>query len=88
LPDWDADKSDVAVVLGCVITHEIGHLLLRPHGHSVHGIMQGRWDAEQIQLAQMGKLLFLPEESKVMQAQVRARIELRQDNVVTARSAP
>jgi hypothetical protein len=88
LPEWDTYKSDVAVVLGCVIAHEIGHLLLGPHGHSVHGIMQGRWDSEQIKLALMGKLLLLPEESKVMQGEVRARIEPRRDNVASVRSAP
>ncbi len=90
LPAWDKNESDAAVVLGCVIAHEIGHLLLdsRRNSHSVAGIMQARWSFEQLRLILMGKLLFLPEESTAMRAEMRARAEPGPDNITFARSVP
>jgi hypothetical protein len=32
LPNGERNKSDTALVLGCVIDHELGHLLLGAHG--------------------------------------------------------
>ena len=55
-------------LLGCVITHELGHLLLGAHGHSIHGIMRDRWDIEQTRLALMSELEFMPEEGKLMRS--------------------
>lgn len=36
---------DRAQLLGTVIAHEVGHLLLPAHGHSSSGIMRAVWDA-------------------------------------------
>jgi hypothetical protein len=69
-------ESNSAVILGCVMAHEIGHLLLGSYGHSVGGIMQPQWRTEELHLALMGKLRFSPRESKLMQAESRARIDL------------
>lgn len=38
---------DVRVVLGRVIAHELGHVLLPPNSHSLHGIMRGNIDLTQ-----------------------------------------
>ena len=38
----DANGTDSGVLLGCVIAHEMGHLLLGP-GHVPDGIMRGSW---------------------------------------------
>src|SRR5215475_1447696 len=57
-----------SILLACVIAHELGHLLLGAHGHSIHGIMRDRWDIEQTRLALMSDLDFLPEEGKLMRA--------------------
>ncbi|MBV9183366.1 MAG: hypothetical protein JO356_18855 [Acidobacteria bacterium] len=68
LPQMLGDKvkaSETALTLGCVMAHELGHLL--GVQHSVFGIMKDRWDVEQTRLALMSQLVFLPEESKVMQ---------------------
>jgi hypothetical protein len=65
--------SDVAAILGCVIAHEIGHLLLGENHHSVDGIMQARWQITQIQQVMKGTLVFSPEQSALM----RANVELR-----------
>jgi hypothetical protein len=75
-------KSDdaefaVHVILGCVIVHELGHLLLGPNSHSVVGIMQPLWERKQVEQALTGTLLFMPEQSKVMRAQARMRMKLQ-----------
>jgi len=57
-----------SILLACVIAHELGHLLLAPYGHSIHGIMRDRWDIEQTRLALMSQLAFLPEEGKLMKS--------------------
>lgn len=33
-------RSDLPLLLGCLIVHEIGHLLLNSYGHSPIGVMQ------------------------------------------------
>ena len=60
-----SQKADipVSVILGTVITHEIGHLLL-PRGHSALGIMRGEVDLRGWTLAQQGNLLFTAEQSR------------------------
>ena len=63
-----SNLSDTAVILGCVIAHELGHLLLGTHRHSIAGIMHERWGVEQTRLALMSQLFFLPEEAKLIHA--------------------
>jgi hypothetical protein len=64
-----SNLSDTAVILGCVIAHELGHLLLgSTHRHSIAGIMQERWGVELTRLALMSQLSFLPEEAKLIHA--------------------
>jgi len=57
-----------STLLACVITHELGHLLLGAHEHSIYGIMRDRWDIEQTRRALMSELDFLPEEGKLMRS--------------------
>jgi hypothetical protein len=64
---------DLAIVLGCLATHEIGHLLLGANRHSASGIMKAQWGVRQIQLAMMGSLLFLPEEERLLSGNARDR---------------
>jgi len=70
-PGGHQNSSDMATVLGGVIAHELGHLLLGAHGHSVTGIMRGTWDFEQTQRALMSQLSFLPEETEILQSVLR-----------------
>ncbi|MGH9544595.1 MAG: hypothetical protein ACRD23_05205 [Terriglobales bacterium] len=72
MPGGKGNQNDTALVLGCVIAHELGHLLLGAHGHSFGGIMQAHWGIEQTQRALMSQLSFLPEESRLMQADTAA----------------
>ena len=71
----DRIESETPIILGCVIAHELGHLLLGADGHSRAGIMQPRWEPDQVRQLMMGSLLFTAAQAKLMreQAQMRAR---------------
>jgi hypothetical protein len=57
-----------AELLGCVIAHEVGHLLLGTESHSHEGIMQGRWEVAQLREAGKGNLQFTPSQAALMRA--------------------
>lgn len=75
LPKFNDSPENNAVVMGCVMAHEIGHLLLGSRGHSISGIMQGAWGVEQLSRALMGQLVFLKEESEMMKVAAQARMK-------------
>ena len=68
-----ADRREFEVILGWVIAHELGHLLLGEHGHAAAGIMHARWRAQDLKPNGQAAMLFLPGEAKKIRAQVRAR---------------
>lgn len=53
-----ARSPNQADVLGYVMAHEIGHLLLGSNSHAATGIMRRHWDDQQLQLASLGQLAF------------------------------
>ena len=65
--DSDASPSRL---LGHVMAHEIGHLLLGTHSHSAFGIMQPHWQEEELRRIGMGTLLFTPVQARKMQARL------------------
>ena len=69
-----ADGREFEVILGRVIAHELGHLLLGKNAHSAAGIMHARWRAQDLGLSRQAAMLFLPGEAKRICAQVRARM--------------
>jgi hypothetical protein len=69
-----ADRREFEVILGRVMAHELGHLLLGKNAHSVAGIMHARWRAQDLGLSRQAAMLFLPREAKRIRAQVRARM--------------
>ncbi len=73
----DGAEFEIPIILGCVIAHEVGHLLLGSNSHSVSGIMQGNWERGQIRQAMTGTLLFTPEQAKLVQAETQSRMKLR-----------
>ncbi len=65
------------VILGHMLAHEIGHLLLGRNSHSRKGIMQIPWDKEELKLAAQGRFTFTPREAQKMCSQVRERMRVR-----------
>jgi hypothetical protein len=45
-------------LLGYVVAHELGHLLLGKESHSAGGLMRARWEVAELQEGARGKLLF------------------------------
>jgi hypothetical protein len=53
-------------MLGHVMAHELGHLLL-PHGaHSVVGVMRPAWDRAQAKGALEGTMTFTPDQAELI----------------------
>ena len=67
-----------AVVLGHAMAHELGHLLLGTLEHSSQGLMRGRWDGEDLGLAQRRSFRFMPQQVEQIRAGLRARLRARQ----------
>ena len=84
--DMDRHVS-MGQVLGHVIAHEVGHLLLNQQVHSPHGIMRGEWSFADFRDMTSGMLLFTPEQAEYLQADVRSR-NSRQENIKVAALAP
>ena len=72
----DDAEFEIRIILGCVMAHEIGHLLLGSNSHSASGIMQGHWERGQIRQAVTSNLLFTPEQAKLIQAETQKRMRL------------
>ena len=51
-------EVDLGTMLGHVIAHEIGHLLLPANAHSPTGVMQRHWDKALARDAVQGSLTF------------------------------
>ena len=83
----DDAEFGVPIILGCVIAHELGHLLLGSNGHSDTGIMQPRWEANQVRQLMTGTLLFTSEQSKAMRVEAGARIEHQKNKLTSASSS-
>ena len=59
-------------LLGHVMAHELGHLLL-PHGaHSVAGLMRAEWDGAQVREASFGRLTFTPDQASLIRERLQA----------------
>jgi hypothetical protein len=57
-------------ILGEMIAHEIGHILLNLPSHSESGIMRGDWDLNDLQDVAFGELLFTKQQSKLIKTEV------------------
>ncbi len=73
----DNAEFELPVLLGCVIAHELGHLLLGSNSHSGSGIMQPRWERKQIRQAMTGTLLFTPQQAKHIREETESRMRLQ-----------
>jgi len=61
---------DIGQLLGAVSAHELGHLLLGSHAHSLIGIMQPLWQPESLRKIAMGNLMFTAEQEKLMRSRL------------------
>jgi hypothetical protein len=61
-------------ILGQVVAHELGHLLLGPGAHSTGGIMEPGWRQKDIDKALQRRMRFTQGQSEQIRAQVLARI--------------
>ncbi len=69
-------------LLGCVIAHELGHLLLGRDSHSATGLMSAVWQANELRQASQGILFFTDNQ----QDRIRARCLAAQTAVRKAAS--
>jgi hypothetical protein len=74
----DNSSSEASTLLGCVIAHELGHLLLGSDRHSSAGIMQSHWGRDEIHQAQKGNLRFAPEQAVQLREKVRLLADRQQ----------
>lgn len=65
-------------ILGEMMAHEIGHLLLNLPSHTETGIMRGYWDMKDLSDVAYGSLLFTPQQSEVIRADVARRSSQQQ----------
>jgi hypothetical protein len=79
LADRAEMRSELPIILGCLIVHEVGHLLLKSSNHSATGIMQAHWERKQIRQSLTGVMLFTPQQSKLIREEVRMRMSLSGD---------
>ena len=76
----EAAHVSLGDVLGHVIAHEIGHLLLGKDAHSQTGIMRPRWSKQELKSLAMGRLLFTKEQGRWITEKVRPESTLAQDS--------
>jgi hypothetical protein len=68
----EALALDVALMLGHVMAHELGHLLLPYDAHSLTGVMSRAWDPAQARSATAGTLTFNPAEARLIRERLAA----------------
>jgi hypothetical protein len=69
-----AETAPWPQLLGTLIAHEVGHLLLGDSSHYPVGIMRACWRSEEIKLARMGSLTFTPHQARRIQDDIRRRM--------------
>ena len=69
----DSTSANPAAVLGCILAHEIGHLLLGVGSHSSKGIMTANWNGDTLGLADQGRLRFTPKQARRLRRHVERR---------------
>jgi hypothetical protein len=72
-----------ALILGHVIAHEIGHILLNLDIHTGIGIMRGNWNMDDLLDAVSGHLVFTTQQGEVIRTEVARRMR-QQENLPIA----
>ena len=71
----ESGVAQLPQILGEIMAHEIGHLLLPGKGHSVSGIMRAHWGSNEWRLVREGELNFVPEQSRFLRAELLRRLQ-------------
>lgn len=83
-----SEFHDFFIILGDVMAHELGHLLLGP-GHSPSGIMCPSYRRETLLNAEFGRLLFTPEQARRMREKLTVQLAAKpSDNTALRSSLP
>jgi hypothetical protein len=85
--DLHGYDSEVPVLLGDAITHELGHLLLGPASHSSTGIMCTHWDEKYLRQALMARQFFNARQSAALRANL-LRLQKETNRAATADPQP
>ena len=60
------DLARRAEILGAILAHEIGHLLIAANSHSNIGILRARWDDQDLRLIAQGRMTFTADQAARM----------------------
>ena len=69
-----AKEAELTTLLGCVIAHELGHLLLGP-GHAAKGVMRPAWDRRDLEAIRQGCLKFSSVEAASMRRVLQGTVQ-------------
>ena len=62
------------VILGHLMAHEVGHLLVGAGSHSAVGIMHVPWHLKELEIIRQGAMTFTPKEAERMRTNIRVRM--------------
>lgn len=79
LHDEDTQVSQ-AQILGYVMAHELGHLLLGSNAHSKLGVMRPHWSKAELQSISMGRLSFTADQGR----EIHQRLEAEAQSALTS----
>lgn len=69
-------RGPEGVILGHLMAHELGHLLLGSQSHAASGLMGVPWLRPELELIRQGSMFFSSQEGKRMRALLQERAEL------------
>ena len=77
-----SQRASAKQILGTMMAHEMGHLLLNMPLHSKTGIMRGDWDLKDLNDIAYGELLFTAPQAEVIQSELIRRANSRARSVL------
>jgi hypothetical protein len=78
------DQAPADVLMGRVMAHEIGHLLLGPNAHSRSGIMKAAWSARELSMLAAHEMFFTAEQSCKIAARLAAQVLQSQTQIASS----